>query len=105
MGHKGPIKLKDIDRAGSVVENFKSMNDERLLYDFSDYKNKTLKKTIEKYGKGNILDAVFNMEAKIASLKVEVEVLDELIDWESMEGDDFEEDDEEFEEEEDDDNV
>jgi hypothetical protein len=45
------------------------------------------------------------MEAKIASLKVEVEVLDELIDWESMEGDDFEEDDEEFEEEEDDDNV
>jgi len=85
MGNKGPIKLKDIDRAGAVEEQ---------EYDFIAYRDGVLKNTIEKYGKGNVLDAVFNMDAKISSLLVENEALAEIIDWDALE-----------EEEEDDDNV
>tara|TARA_R110000824_G_scaffold10990_2_gene47950 strand:+ start:3862 stop:4131 length:270 start_codon:yes stop_codon:yes gene_type:complete len=69
------IKLKDIDRAGSIDDE----------YDFSSYRDGVLKSTIEKYGKGNVLDAVFNMDAKISSLLVENEVLEELVDWAALE--------------------
>jgi hypothetical protein len=100
MGDKGPIKLKDIDRAGSVVEQDRLTgypvlsNQTTDEYDFIAYRNGVLKNTIEKYGKGNVLDAVFNMDAKISSLLVENEALEELVDWDALE-----------EEEEDDDNV
>ena len=87
MGNKGPIKLKDIDRAGSV--------DVEQEYDFIAYRGGVLKDSVEKYGQGNVLDAVFNMDAKILSLESDIEILDSLVDWDEFE----EEDDEDTEDE------
>jgi len=60
-------------------------------YDFMGYKTKTVERAVEDYGKGNIYEAIFNMEAKIASLQVEADSLRELIDWDNLRDDDEEE--------------
>ena len=60
-------------------------------YDFMGYKTETVERAVEEYGKGNIKAAVFNMEAKIASLQVEADSLRELIDWDKLRDDDEEE--------------
>ena len=60
-------------------------------YDFMGYKTETVERAVEEYGKGNIKAAVLNMEAKIASLKVEADSLRELIDWDKLSDDDEEE--------------
>lgn len=48
-------------------------------YDFKEYETNTIEKATNKYGNGNIYKAVFNMEAKIASLQVEADSLRESI--------------------------
>ena len=50
-------------------------------YNYKEYEADTVEKTVNKYGDGNIYKAVFNMEAKIASLQVEADSLREMIDW------------------------
>ena len=60
-------------------------------YDFMGYQSKTIERAVEDYGKGNIYEAVFNMQAKIASLQVEADSLRELIDWDKLSDDDEEE--------------
>ena len=50
-------------------------------YNFKEYENNTVENAVNKYGKGNIYKAVFNMEAKIASLQVEADSLREMINW------------------------
>jgi len=55
-------------------------------YNFKEYQTNTVENAVNKYGKGNIYKAVFNMEAKIASLQVEADVLREMIDWDKEEG-------------------
>ena len=60
-------------------------------YDFMGYKTETVEKAVEEYGKGNIYEAIFNMEAKISSLQVEADSLRELIDWDKLRDDDEEE--------------
>ena len=60
-------------------------------YDFMGYQSETVERAVEEYGKGNIKEAVFNMEAKIASLQVEADSLRELIDWDKLRDDDEEE--------------
>ena len=54
-------------------------------YNFKEYETDTVEKAVIKYGKGNIYKAVFNMEAKIASLQVEADSLREMIDWDKEE--------------------
>ena len=56
-------------------------------YNFKEYKTDAVENAVNKYGKGNIYTAVFNMEAKIASLQVEADSLREMIDWDDEEGD------------------
>ena len=56
-------------------------------YNFKEYKTDAVENAVIKYGKGNIYTAVFNMEAKIASLQVEANSLREMIDWDKEEGD------------------
>ena len=60
-------------------------------YDFMRYKPETIARAVENYGKGNIYEAIFNMEAKISSLQVEADSLRELIDWDKLRDDDEEE--------------
>ena len=55
------------------------------------YKPETIARAVENYGKGNIYEAIFNMEAKISSLQVEADSLRELIDWDKLRDDDEEE--------------
>ena len=55
-------------------------------YNFKEYETNTVEKAVTKYGKDNIYTAVFNMEAKIASLQVEADSLREMIDWDKKEG-------------------
>jgi len=55
-------------------------------YNFKEYETDTVENAVIKYGKGNIYTAVFNMEAKIASLQVEADSLREMIDWDDEEG-------------------
>ena len=50
-------------------------------YNFKEYQTNTVENAVNKYGKGNIYKAVFNMEAKIASLQVEADSLREMINW------------------------
>jgi len=59
--------------------------------DFLTYQTETVERAIGEYGKGNIYEAIFNMEAKIASLQVEADSLRELIDWDKLRDDDEEE--------------
>ena len=59
-------------------------------YNFKEYKTDTVEKAVIKYGKGNIYTAVFNMEAKIASLQVEADSLREMIDWDDDEDEEME---------------
>ena len=59
-------------------------------YDFMRYKPETVEKAVEEYGKGNIYEAVFNMEAKLASLQVEADSLREMVDWDKLSDDDEE---------------
>jgi hypothetical protein len=56
-------------------------------YNFKEYETDTVEKAVIKYGQGNVYTAVFNMEAKIASLQVEADSLREMIDWDKEEGD------------------
>tara|TARA_R110002051_G_scaffold88750_2_gene156471 strand:+ start:8842 stop:9051 length:210 start_codon:yes stop_codon:yes gene_type:complete len=63
------------------------MKTNKKEYNFKEYKTDTIEKAVIKYGKGNVYTAVFNMEAKIASLLVEADGLREMIDW----GDEFDE--------------
>ncbi len=60
-------------------------------YNFKEYKTDTVDKAIIKYGKGNVYTAVFNMNAKIASLQVEANSLREMIDWDNLHLDDISE--------------
>ena len=53
-------------------------------YDFKEYKSNTIESSVDKYGNGNIYTAIFNMEAKIASLKVESDNLREMINWDEL---------------------
>ena len=53
-------------------------------YNFKNYQTITTEKAVKKYGKGSIYEAVFNMEAKIASLQVESDSLREMIDWDKL---------------------
>tara|TARA_R100001530_G_scaffold51203_1_gene38031 strand:+ start:214 stop:516 length:303 start_codon:yes stop_codon:yes gene_type:complete len=53
-------------------------------YNFKEYETNTVEKAVTEYGKGNIYTAVFNMEAKIASLQVEANSLREMIDWDTI---------------------
>ena len=53
-------------------------------YDFMGYKTETVEKAVEEYGKGNIYEAIFNMEAKLASLQVEADSLREMVDWDKL---------------------
>ena len=55
-------------------------------YNFKEYKTDTVDNAVIEYGNGNIYKAVFNMEAKIASLQVEADSLREMIDWDKEEG-------------------
>jgi hypothetical protein len=50
-------------------------------YNFKEYETNTVENAVIKYGNGNIYKAVFNMEAKIASLQVEADSLREMINW------------------------
>ena len=50
-------------------------------YNFKEYETDTVENAVIKYGKDNIYIAVFNMEAKIASLQVEADSLRKMIDW------------------------
>ena len=59
-------------------------------YNFKEYETDTVDKAIIKYGKGNVYTAVFNMEAKIASLQVEADSLREMIDWDDDEDEEME---------------
>ena len=59
-------------------------------YDFMGYKTETVEKAVEEYGKGNIYEAVFNMEAKLASLQVEADSLREMVDWDKLSDDEEE---------------
>ena len=59
-------------------------------YNFKDYKTDTVDKAVIKYGQGNVYTAVFNMEAKIASLQVEADSLREMIDWNDDEDEEME---------------
>tara|TARA_R100000306_G_scaffold57222_1_gene55338 strand:+ start:239 stop:466 length:228 start_codon:yes stop_codon:yes gene_type:complete len=59
-------------------------------YDFMGYQSETVERAVEEYGKGNIKAAVFNMEAKIASLQVESDSLREMVDWDKLSDDDEE---------------
>tara|TARA_R100000687_G_scaffold75070_1_gene66318 strand:- start:259 stop:453 length:195 start_codon:yes stop_codon:yes gene_type:complete len=61
-----------------------------LEYDFMGYKTETVEKAVEEYGKGNIYEAVFNMEAKLASLQVEADSLREMVDWDKLSDDEEE---------------
>ena len=51
------------------------------------YKTETVERAVEDYGKGNIYEAVFNMQAKIASLQVESDNLREMVDWDNLDDD------------------
>ena len=55
-------------------------------YDFMGYKTKTVERAVEDYGKGNIYEAIFNMEAKIASLQVEADSLRDMVvgEWKEL---------------------
>lgn len=55
-------------------------------YNFKEYETDTIENVVIEYGQGNIYKAVFNMEAKIASLQVEADSLREMIDWDKEEG-------------------
>ena len=54
-------------------------------YNFKDYHTKTVEEAVELWGQGNVYKAVFHMEAKIASLKLENSVLKERAIWEEDE--------------------
>ena len=54
-------------------------------YNFKEYKTDTVEKAVIEYGQGNVYTAVFNMEAKIASLQVEADSLREMIKWDKEE--------------------
>ena len=54
-------------------------------YNFKEYETDTVEKAVIKYGQGNVYTAVFNMEAKIASLQVEADSLREMIKWDKEE--------------------
>ena len=56
-------------------------------YDFMGYKTETVERAVEDYGKGNIYEAVFDMQAKIASLQVESDNLREMVDWDNLDDD------------------
>ena len=56
-------------------------------YDFMGYKTETVERAVEDYGKGNIYEAVFNMQAKISSLQVEADNLREMVDWDNLDDD------------------
>ena len=49
-------------------------------YNFKEYETDIVENAVNKYGKGNIYKAVFNMEAKIASLQVKADSLRKMID-------------------------
>ena len=55
-------------------------------YDFMGYKTETVERAVEDYGKGNIYEAIFNMEAKIASLQVEADSLRDMVvgEWKEL---------------------
>ena len=59
-------------------------------YNFMNYQTITIEKAVKKYGKGSVYKAVFNMEAKIASLQVESNSLREMVDWNKLSDDEEE---------------
>ena len=59
-------------------------------YDFLTYQTETVERAVEEYGKGNIYEAIFNMEAKLASLQVEADSLREMVDWDKLSDDEEE---------------
>ena len=94
------VELKDVFYSCEVL-NLENLQIETLTnkacnfgYRNSIFKNdrKSLEdkwndiKAVIEYGKGNMYTAVFNMEAKIASLQVEADNLREMIDWDKEEG-------------------
>tara|TARA_R100000781_G_scaffold41222_1_gene28424 strand:- start:286 stop:459 length:174 start_codon:yes stop_codon:yes gene_type:complete len=52
-------------------------------YCFKSYKKATIQKNIEKYGNSD--DAIFEMDALVASLKIENDTLRGMIDWDEEE--------------------
>ena len=52
-------------------------------YNFGEHKQNVIEKSIKKYG--DIYSAVFEMDAKISSLQVQCDALDEMIDWDAIE--------------------
>lgn len=51
-------------------------------FNWTDYQEKILKKLIEKYGSKTT--AILEMDAQIASLKVEADALREMVDWDKV---------------------
>ena len=52
-------------------------------YCFKSYKKATIQKNIEKYGNSD--NAIFEMDALVASLKIENDTLRGMIDWDEEE--------------------
>jgi len=52
-------------------------------YCFKSYKKATIQKNIEKYGNSD--DAIFEMDALVASLKIENDTLRGMINWDEEE--------------------
>tara|TARA_Y100001951_G_C11291639_1_gene272594 strand:- start:496 stop:759 length:264 start_codon:yes stop_codon:yes gene_type:complete len=79
---KGPLKLADLRTGRSDFENDELKKQIEKEYNFGEYKQNVIEKSIKTYG--DIYSAVFEMDAKISSLKLEADTLRELVDWEKV---------------------
>ncbi len=52
-------------------------------FSWSEHQDKIVSKRVEKHG--SIVIAILEMDAQIASLKVEVDALRDLVDWDKVE--------------------
>ena len=79
---KGPLKLADLRKGQSNYEDDLAKQVQKE-YNFGEHKTNVIEKCIKKYG--DIYSAVFEMDAVIASQKVQIEAMDEMIDWDKVE--------------------
>ena len=61
----------------NLKEGRSEIQDALKEYNFGEYKQSVLEKNIKQYG--NVMDAIFEMDAKVKSLKLENDVLREMI--------------------------
>tara|TARA_R100000458_G_C8231147_1_gene212783 strand:- start:584 stop:835 length:252 start_codon:yes stop_codon:yes gene_type:complete len=78
---KGPLKLADLRSGRSDYED--DMQKAEQEYNFGEHKQKVIDDMTKKYG--NVYNAVFEMNAMIESQKVQIEAMDEMIDWDKVE--------------------